>query len=292
MNHSGEYHPRTQRAAARRLARRRRHRRSIIACVAVAALAAVLVLAVRPLLRPAAAASDAAGSQSRPASEAQQNASSSAAASAAPSAGAASPAASAASPAAPTSAPTPSTDPNFVCTWDTTGEEGYDYLLAVNRVGNCVTVFTKDADGNYTVPYFAMVASSGAATPVGSYHTIVNYRWRLLEGNVYGQYATRITGSILFHSVPYFSQSTSDLEYDEFNKLGTAASLGCIRLQVKDAKWIYDNCPIGTPTILYDDANCAGPLGRPDFTHIDTSIETLRGWDPTDPSTDNPWAAQ
>ncbi|MCI2047836.1 MAG: L,D-transpeptidase family protein [Faecalibacterium sp.] len=179
---------------------------------------------------------------------------------------------------------------NFTCTWDTTGQDSFDYLLAVNRVGNCVTVFTKDDAGNYTVPYKAMISSSGDATPVGSYHTIENYRWRLLEGNVYGQYATRITGHILFHSVPYFTQSVSDLEYDEFNKLGTAASLGCIRLQVADAKWIYDNCPIGTPTVLYDDAACPGPLGQPDFVHIDPADETLRGWDPTDPDPANPWA--
>lgn len=267
-----------QEAMRRRRRRARRRARRILVCVLVAVVALALVLGIPRLVDAvtAGAASTSAGSTSAGSTGAAASSTPAATPTPTPTA---------------TPEPTPSVDPNFVCTWDTTGEEGYDYLLAVNRVGNCVTVFTKDEAGNYTVPYFAMVASSGDATPIGTYHTIENYTWRYLEGNVYGQYATRITGHILFHSVPYFTQNKDDLEYEEFNKLGTPASLGCIRLQVADAKWIYDNCPIGTPTVLYDDPDCYGPLGRPDFVHIDTSDETLRGWDPTDPDPANPWAA-
>ncbi len=257
--------------------RRRRAARRILAWGLVAAVAVALILLVPKLLASSAHEGDAA--ESTP-----------------PAVSSASPASAAPTPAAPQSeaqsmAASSQPNSNFTCTWDTTGQAGFDYLLAVNRVGNCVTVFTKDDAGNYTVPYKAMISSSGDATPVGSYHTIENYRWRLLEGNVYGQYATRITGHILFHSVPYFTQNIDDLEYEEFNKLGTPASLGCIRLQVADAKWIYDNCPIGTPTVLYDDAACPGPLGQPAFPHIDPADEARRGWDPTDPDPANPWAA-
>ena len=54
--------------------------------------------------------------------------------------------------------------------------------------------------------------------------------------------ATQITGNILFHSVPYTEKyNNASLEYWEYDKLGTSASLGCIRLTVKNAKWIYDN---------------------------------------------------
>ena len=82
-------------------------------------------------------------------------------------------------------------------------------------------------------------------------------------GPSYGQYATRIYDSYLFHSVPYYSQHKDDVEYDEFNLLGTRASLGCIRLAVVDVKWIYDNCPLGTPVIIYNDADDPGPMGKP-----------------------------
>ena len=82
-------------------------------------------------------------------------------------------------------------------------------------------------------------------------------------GPSYGQYATRIYSSYLFHSVPYYSQHKDDVEYDEFNKLGTIASLGCIRLAVVDVKWIYDNCPLGTPVVIYNDKENPGPMGKP-----------------------------
>ncbi len=147
------------------------------------------------------------------------------------------------------------------------------YTIKVNRAANTVTIY--DQDGS---PVKAMVCSTGTATPLGTYHTLVKYRWRLLYGGVYGQYATRIVDSILFHSVPYKAEDVNTLEGEEFNKLGTAASLGCVRLQVKDAKWIYDHCPIGTTVTFYDDASDPGPLGKPAAPQIDPAS----GCDPTD----------
>ena len=178
---------------------------------------------------------------------------------------------------------------------DLTVQEDYPYLLAVNREAGVVTVYASDEDPEnprYTVPYMAMVCSGGPDTPTGVYSTPVNYDWRLLSGPCYGQYATRIWDSYLFHSVPYYTQHKDDLEYVEFNKLGTQASLGCIRLMVVDVKWIYDNCPIGTPVIIYDDAENPGPMGKPGTIYIDPDDETYRGWDPTDPDGANPWDEQ
>ena len=163
------------------------------------------------------------------------------------------------------------------------------YLIKVNRLQNIVTVYSKDESDKYTLPYKAMTCSVGKnnGTPTGTFTTTDKYTWRLLVGGVYGQYATRITGSILFHSVPYFSQDKSDLEYEEYNKLGEAASLGCVRLSVIDAKWIYDNCPSGTTVIIYDSANTE-PITPNEPIKIDTQSPN-RGWDPTDPDKNNPW---
>ena len=166
---------------------------------------------------------------------------------------------------------------------------GFPYLIAVNRAASTVTVYTLDEEKRYTVPYMAMVCSGGSDTPLGFFATPVDYPWRLLSGNVYGQYSTRIWDSYLFHSVPYYSQHKDDLEYDEYNKLGTLASLGCIRLAVADVKWIYDNCELGTRVIIYDDENDPGPMGKPGTIYTDPADETLRGWDPTDPDPANPW---
>ncbi|BCN31998.1 L,D-transpeptidase family protein [Anaeromicropila herbilytica] len=160
------------------------------------------------------------------------------------------------------------------------------YLIKVNRYMNCITIYKKDKTGEYTVPYKAMACSTGGAnTLLGTYKTPAKFRWKLLMGDVWGQYSTRIKGGILFHSVWYYKQDPSTLSAVQFNKLGTTASHGCIRLSVVDAKWIYDNCPLGTTVIIYDSKD-PGPLGKPEAMKMPTSS----GWDPTDPLSNNPWA--
>ena len=161
------------------------------------------------------------------------------------------------------------------------------YYITVNLTDNIVTVYEKDAAGKYTVPIKAFRCSGGTETPEGTFQTKVKYEWRALYGNVWGQYATRITGPYLFHSVPYYKKDKSTLEYDEFNKLGTTASAGCIRLTVKDVKWIYDNCPIGTTVKLYR-GKVQEPLQPAAVQKINRG-DTRRGWDPTDPDAANPW---
>lgn len=165
------------------------------------------------------------------------------------------------------------------------------YLIKVNRACNTVTVYEKDSKGKYTVPAKAMVCSvgTGTRTITGTFNTKEKYRWKLLNGNVWGQYATRIVGGILFHSVYYYGYcDPATLSTKEYNKLGTAASQGCIRLTVADAKWIYDNCPIGTQVIVYDDKKNPGPLGKPESIILPSNVK----WDPTDPNEKNPYLSK
>ena len=168
-------------------------------------------------------------------------------------------------------------------------ETEFPYYIKINRKQNCITIYTSDENGEYTVPYKAMICSTGLynATPRGTFHLSTKYLWRELYGKVYGQYATRITGGVLFHSVPYYKKSTSALCTEKYNKLGQQASMGCVRLTVEDAKWIADNCPSGTTVEIYDDDD-PGPLGKPEAAHIDTDSPN-KGWDPTDPDVENPW---
>lgn len=177
----------------------------------------------------------------------------------------------------------------FRLQWDASGLEGQPYLVAVNRAADTVTVYGKDESGNYTVPVRAIVCSTGPRTPTGYYRTADRYRWHYLFEDCWGQYAMRITGHIMFHSVPYHYNDPSTLEYEEYNLLGTPASLGCIRMCVEDIKWIYENCPDRYPCVLYDDAEFPGPLGKPVPLTIDLNDEARRGWDPTDPDERNPW---
>lgn len=168
-------------------------------------------------------------------------------------------------------------------------ETEFPYYIKINRKQNCITIYTSDENGEYTVPYKAMICSTGLynATPRGTFHLSTKYLWRELYGKVYGQYATRITGGVLFHSVPYYKKSKSALCTEKYNKLGQQASMGCVRLTVEDAKWIADNCPSGTTVEIYEDDD-PGPLGKPEAAHIDTDSPN-KGWDPTDPDVENPW---
>ncbi len=168
------------------------------------------------------------------------------------------------------------------------------YFIRVNYGQNVVTIYTKDSNGEYTVPYKAMVCSTGTATPRSGTYAMPSSGsksprgvWGMMIGNVWAQYYTRIKGSILFHSVPYTERNKWSLEYWEYDKLGTAASAGCVRLTVEDAKWIYNNCLAGTKVEFYSDSN-PGPLGKPSAQKI-SDEEEVRGWDPTDPDGTNPW---
>ena len=78
------------------------------------------------------------------------------------------------------------------------------------------------------------------------------------------------------------------MEYWEYDKLGEEASLGCIRLTVESAKWIFDNCETGTQVEFYSSED-PGPLGKPETQKISDYSEELKNWDPTDEKQENPW---
>ncbi len=173
------------------------------------------------------------------------------------------------------------------------GQEKTPYAIKVNRAMNTVTVYTLDENGQYTVPYKAMVCSTarpGHSTPLGEYR-LEAYRseWRLMFDGTYGQYATCFYGNFLFHSICYADDFHDAMVLDSYNKLGEPASMGCVRLQTADAKWIFDNCGAGTPVTVYDDPDSPGPLGKPEPVFDEIPAYLHNGWDPSDPAPGNPW---
>lgn len=155
------------------------------------------------------------------------------------------------------------------------------YLIKVYKWSNYLIVFAKDEWGNYTVPVKAMITSCGNGTPTGTYYSPMKFRWLTMVGGSQAQWCTQITGDYLLHSVPYRWADPTTLYTDlMYNWLGTTQSLGCIRLQAGDAKWIYDNCELGTEIYItpWEDA---GPIPKPSFT----PIPSWHTWDPTDPNT-------
>lgn len=161
------------------------------------------------------------------------------------------------------------------------------YIVVFAGDSQSVAIYGKDADGAYNVLTKCFTCSTGAKaspTRTGQYKVWRRFRWRLLVGNVYGQYSTSISSDYLFHSVPYLKQKASALDMAEYDKLGTPASHGCIRLCVRDSKWIYENCPNGTQVNI---VNVSGPKGAGYPLRNTNSI--YNGWDPSDPDPSNPY---
>ena len=162
------------------------------------------------------------------------------------------------------------------------------YWIKVNKQANVATVYQLKS-GKYKAIKAFLVSCGGSNTPSGTFYTPAKYRWQTLMGPSYGQYCTRIHGGILFHSVWYYEKDPSTQSTVQFNKLGQTASHGCVRLSVADAKWIYDNCAIGTKVTIYSSKN-PGPLGKPKGIKVSTSRRMY--WDPTDPDKKNPYRKQ
>jgi len=116
-----------------------------------------------------------------------------------------------------------------------------------------------DADGVYSVPIRYMLCSTGkkaTPTPLGKFvmpgGARDRHEWAYFpEFFVYAQFTSRIYSGILFHSVLYKDKDT--LISSSVRNLGRRASHGCIRLQVKDAEWIYSHCLPGTVVYIFDD---------------------------------------
>ncbi len=166
------------------------------------------------------------------------------------------------------------------------GRSASQYRLEVNRKTCTVNVFTKDTStGKYNIPVVSFLCSVGqpiTRTPLSStgFTSSRGGRWQILMGPSYGQYATNVYAGIIYiHSVASGQANPRNLSAVEFNRLGTPASHGCIRVCVSDAKWIWENCA-GCKVIVYDNANDPGPFDKPTLPKMSPG----QNYDPTDPS--------
>lgn len=156
------------------------------------------------------------------------------------------------------------------------------YHIRVNKTLNCLTVYAADGENGYIIPVKAMLTSVGDDTPIGTFTTPEKYRWRLMINDTYTQYATRIKAGagFLFHSITYETTNPHTLNTNGYNGLGVVRSAGCIRLTCGNAKWIYDNCKIGTQVTIYEDAEVPSPFMKPYVVPIPND----QRFDPSDPN--------
>lgn len=165
------------------------------------------------------------------------------------------------------------------------------YTVYVNKTTNSVHVVTTNDDGslNLIKAFSCSVGRKGHDTPEGTFKADgERYEWRLMVDGTYGRYAVRIFNKIMFHSVPYVRGAADALEWDQYNLLGQRASLGCIRLCSRDAKWIYDNISNRTTVVIYSDEKNIGDFETPYIAPF-SDKSAFKNWDPTDYTVGNPW---
>ena len=124
-----------------------------------------------------------------------------------------------------------------------------DYLVLVDKTIHKVGVYT-GGYGNWKNVLYVDCGDGKASTPTieGVFYAGVKLYY-FDSGSVRCFYATQIQGNYLFHSVLYAKTPTPQVVVDP--TVGAGVSHGCVRLQLENAKWIYDNVPSGTKIVIY-----------------------------------------
>ena len=144
-----------------------------------------------------------------------------------------------------------------------------------------------EPSGEIAKSFICSTGKASTPTRTGNYRIRAKYRWRLMIGNCYTQYASSFSSGYLLHSIPYNKRNAGTMSNASYDKLGNPASSGCVRLCFRDSKWIYDNCPIGTGVRVTDEFAPDGVYGEAIPARIDDAAHS--GWDPTDDAPENPY---
>jgi len=94
-----------------------------------------------------------------------------------------------------------------------------------------------------------MICSTGAEaspTPQGTYQIYSRQEWMTSFVRTYARYATRFNGHYLFHSSGSMKKTPDSIIDQCYQSLGQPVSQGCVRLCMRDAKWVYDHCKNGS----------------------------------------------
>lgn len=148
------------------------------------------------------------------------------------------------------------------------------YRIDVDLTNQICTVYGIYDDGSAKgiMSEFVSTARKGKTTPTGNFKIQGASGGRkaklrtakMSSGKSYAEYLCRFKGAKCMHTVPYKKrQTTGHVNKTEFNKLGSVASAGCVRMPYKMAKFIYTCCPVGTPVKVFKGTKGKYPMGKP-----------------------------
>ena len=120
------------------------------------------------------------------------------------------------------------------------------YLLLVNRSTHKVGIF-QGWQGNWKCIQYWDCSDGAPSTPtVEGTFRVGSKGYYFDSGSARCYWYTQFYGNYLFHSVLYYKNGTL-----MDGRLGMALSHGCVRLNINNAKWIYDNIPVGSTVCVY-----------------------------------------
>lgn len=122
-----------------------------------------------------------------------------------------------------------------------------NYLIVVDSVQCRLGIFTKNSSGGWDYLHYISCAPGKASTPTyKGVYTVTSDRGYYFDSGVYRcYYYTTFNGSQAFHSVLYYPNGSL-----ANGTTGYRLSHGCVRVSYYYAKWIFNNIPNGTTTVV------------------------------------------
>lgn len=120
------------------------------------------------------------------------------------------------------------------------------WLILVDTTNNYVGIFYGSRN-NWELKYRWDCTTGAPSTP-----TVLGQYTVKSKGYSFGHgytcyYYTQFYGDYLFHSIKYYQGTFKVMD----GRLGQNLSLGCVRLSLSNAKWVYSNIPAGTKVYIY-----------------------------------------
>lgn len=121
------------------------------------------------------------------------------------------------------------------------------YIALVNRTTHKVGIF-QGWQGNWNCIQYWDCSDGKTSTPtVEGVFRVGSRGHHFYSGDAICYWWTQFYGDYLFHSVLYNRYNGSLMD----GRLGMGLSHGCVRLDINNAKWIYDTIPSGTTVVVY-----------------------------------------
>ena len=120
------------------------------------------------------------------------------------------------------------------------------YAIVVDRANTRVYIFKRE--GTWEIDRIFLCSCGKPSTPtITGVYQVGSRGYSFTDGDHTCYYWTEIRGDYLFHSVLYHAGTMNVLD----GRIGMHLSMGCVRLNINDARWIYDHIPAGSTIVIY-----------------------------------------